>query len=162
MTRTGPTGASLSVSFSLGGSAAAGDYTATATTTVLIPAGSNSVTVTITPLNDSVAEPTETVVLTLSSGTGYAIGTPGSALVRIFDDDGYAPERRDDQKDLCKKGGWVDFGVFKNQGDCVSYFATGGKNPPALGPAPADLSKLLPLGYEAGHPGKGKAKGKNK
>ena len=31
----------------------------------------------------------------------------------------------------CKKGGWVAFGVFKNQGDCVSFFATGGKNPPA-------------------------------
>jgi hypothetical protein len=35
----------------------------------------------------------------------------------------------------CKKGGWRSFGVFKNQGDCVSYFATGGKNPPA-GSAP--------------------------
>jgi len=35
-------------------------------------------------------------------------------------------------KDRCKKGGWQDFttspGPFKNQGDCVSYFATGGKN----------------------------------
>jgi len=31
----------------------------------------------------------------------------------------------------CKKGGWRSFGVFKNQGDCVSYFATGGKNQPA-------------------------------
>jgi hypothetical protein len=31
----------------------------------------------------------------------------------------------------CKNGGWRAFGVFKNQGDCVSFFATGGKNPPA-------------------------------
>ena len=35
-------------------------------------------------------------------------------------------------KEKCKKGGWMDFtaspGPFKNQGDCVSYFATGGKN----------------------------------
>jgi hypothetical protein len=30
----------------------------------------------------------------------------------------------------CKKKGWRSFGVFKNQGDCVSFFATGGKNPP--------------------------------
>ena len=30
----------------------------------------------------------------------------------------------------CKNGGWQTFGVFKNQGDCVSYVATGGKNPP--------------------------------
>jgi hypothetical protein len=33
-------------------------------------------------------------------------------------------------KDQCKKGGWQDFGVFKNQGDCVSFVATG-KHPPA-------------------------------
>lgn len=35
-------------------------------------------------------------------------------------------------KEKCKKGGWQDFtsspGPFKNQGDCVSYFATGGEN----------------------------------
>jgi hypothetical protein len=31
----------------------------------------------------------------------------------------------------CKHGGWQSFGVFKNQGDCVSYVATKGKNPPA-------------------------------
>ena len=34
-------------------------------------------------------------------------------------------------KDDCKNGGWQSFGVFKNQGDCVSYVATGGKNLPA-------------------------------
>lgn len=34
-------------------------------------------------------------------------------------------------KRQCKKGGWRDFEVFKNQGDCVSFVATGGKNPPA-------------------------------
>jgi hypothetical protein len=35
-------------------------------------------------------------------------------------------------KERCKNGGWEDFtsspGPFKNQGDCVSYFASGGKN----------------------------------
>jgi hypothetical protein len=30
----------------------------------------------------------------------------------------------------CKNGGWKTFGVFKNQGDCTSFVATGGKNPP--------------------------------
>jgi hypothetical protein len=33
--------------------------------------------------------------------------------------------------DSCKQGGWTSFGLFKNQGDCVSYFATGGKNAPS-------------------------------
>ncbi|HEX5247719.1 MAG TPA: hypothetical protein VFW41_11385 [Gaiellaceae bacterium] len=30
----------------------------------------------------------------------------------------------------CKNGGWQTYGIFKNQGDCVSYVATDGKNPP--------------------------------
>jgi hypothetical protein len=38
-------------------------------------------------------------------------------------------------KDACKNGGWQTYTAangqgFKNQGDCVSYFATGGKNKP--------------------------------
>jgi hypothetical protein len=35
-------------------------------------------------------------------------------------------------KDQCKNGGWKSFTKpsFKNQGDCVSFVATGGKNPP--------------------------------
>jgi len=34
-------------------------------------------------------------------------------------------------KDQCKKGGWKEFGVFKHQGDCVSFVATNGKNSPS-------------------------------
>ena len=37
-------------------------------------------------------------------------------------------------KDECKNGGWQSFdgiATFDNQGDCVSFVATGGKNPPA-------------------------------
>jgi hypothetical protein len=33
-------------------------------------------------------------------------------------------------KDDCKDGGFERFGIFKNQGDCVSYVATGGTNEP--------------------------------
>lgn len=36
------------------------------------------------------------------------------------------PETKDD----CKDGGWEGFGVFKNQGDCVSYIASDGRNAP--------------------------------
>jgi hypothetical protein len=34
-------------------------------------------------------------------------------------------------KDQCKNGGWMKFNnpAFKNQGDCVSFVATGGRNP---------------------------------
>jgi hypothetical protein len=31
----------------------------------------------------------------------------------------------------CKNGSWQAFGVFKNQGDCVSFVATGGRNQPS-------------------------------
>ena len=33
--------------------------------------------------------------------------------------------------DQCKNGGWRNFPGFKNQGDCVSFVATKGRNPPA-------------------------------
>ncbi len=36
-------------------------------------------------------------------------------------------------KEQCKNGGWRDYPQFKNQGDCVSFVATGGKNPPGGG-----------------------------
>lgn len=32
------------------------------------------------------------------------------------------------QKDQCKKGGWKDLG-FRNQGQCVSFFASEGRAP---------------------------------
>jgi len=38
-------------------------------------------------------------------------------------------------KDQCKKGGWRQYGDFKNQGDCVSFVATRGRNEPANPPA---------------------------
>lgn len=31
----------------------------------------------------------------------------------------------------CKKDGWKTYGIFKNQGDCVSFVATNGRNGPA-------------------------------
>ena len=32
--------------------------------------------------------------------------------------------------DQCKHGGWRNFGIFKNQGDCVSFVASGGRAGP--------------------------------
>jgi hypothetical protein len=42
----------------------------------------------------------------------------------------FEPAISPQSKDDCKKGGWQNSNspVFKNQGDCVSYVATGGKN----------------------------------
>lgn len=40
------------------------------------------------------------------------------------------PPPRPSSKDDCKNDGWKSYGVFRNQGDCVSYVATNGKNQP--------------------------------
>ena len=34
-------------------------------------------------------------------------------------------------KEECRNGGWKSYGVFKNQGDCVSFVATNGTNSPS-------------------------------
>ena len=58
---------------------------------------------------------------------GAAQTTPGS-IVDAFVAKIVTLPRSTDQ---CKNGGWKTFGVFKNQGDCVSFVASKGKNPPS-------------------------------
>jgi hypothetical protein len=62
------------------------------------------------------------------SFVGSVSATAGNSLGALaFGDSRCLPT----SKDQCKNGGWRTFGVFKNQGDCVSFVATKGKNPPA-------------------------------
>jgi hypothetical protein len=51
-------------------------------------------------------------------------------LFKDLDGDGIPDTAPPTSKDQCKKDGWRSFNnpTFKNQGDCVSYVATGGKN----------------------------------
>ena len=92
--RTGDTSAALTVTYGIGGSATAGsDYTALGTS-VTFAAGKNKVTKPVKPLQDTLFEGNETVILTLKTGAGYAVGTPNRATVTIGDDDalaGYQP-----------------------------------------------------------------------
>ncbi|MFB2804632.1 beta strand repeat-containing protein, partial [Microcystis sp. BLCC-F209] len=76
-TRTGVTSNALTVNYTLGGTATLNtDYTRTGTNnTVTFAAGSATATVTVDPTADTTAEPDETVALTLTSGTGYRVGT---------------------------------------------------------------------------------------
>jgi hypothetical protein len=73
------------------------------------------------------------VLGTLPSGCPPPSGVFGSATtsgdVTVTDAPALATS-----KDQCKNGGWRDFPGFKNQGDCVSFVATTGKNPPASSP----------------------------
>ncbi|MBI3417784.1 MAG: hypothetical protein HY043_21035 [Verrucomicrobia bacterium] len=91
VTRTGSTANALTVNFSVSGSATSGsDYQALGSS-VTIPANATGATIKVTPIDDSVFEGTETVVVTLSAGDAYKIGSPNSATVTIADDDQALP-----------------------------------------------------------------------
>ncbi|KAF0192516.1 MAG: putative extracellular nuclease [Gammaproteobacteria bacterium] len=88
VSRTGLKTNPLAVFFSVGGTATpVSDYTAISGSSVIIPAGSSNVVIAIKPVNDSAVEGDETVTLTLTSQSGYLIGSSGSATVTIIDDD---------------------------------------------------------------------------
>lgn len=86
-TRTGDTSGALTVSYTVAGSATAGsDYTSLPGT-VPFADGETTASVSISSLEDATAEPVETVVLTLSSGSDYSAGAAGSATVTIQDNE---------------------------------------------------------------------------
>lgn len=55
--------------------------------TLAMAANVTSATITVKPKDDTAMEPSETVVCTLSSGTGYVLGTSFEATVTITDND---------------------------------------------------------------------------
>ena len=84
LSRTGSTASSLTVTFTLTGTATNGaDYQAVPLS-VTFAAGSATVEVWVRPLRDSDnAEVAETVILTLTDGAAYDVGTSASATVKI-------------------------------------------------------------------------------
>jgi N-acetylneuraminic acid mutarotase len=86
ITRSGSTSASLLVNYAIGGSATNGTDYSTIGGSITIPAGAASAAITVTPKDDASVEGNETVVLTLSPKSGYALGT-SSATVTIADND---------------------------------------------------------------------------
>lgn len=84
--RTGSAVDALTVSYSRAGTAAATTDYSGLTGTAVIPAGQSSVTLTLTPVQDSALEGSETVLLTVTSGS-YVIGSPGTVTLTILDDD---------------------------------------------------------------------------
>lgn len=77
----------LSVAYTLGGTATAGvDFTSPASPLV-IAANTTSATITVTPTADTTIEPDETVIVTLTAGAAYTVGSPGAATATIVNDD---------------------------------------------------------------------------
>jgi Ca2+-binding RTX toxin-like protein len=94
-TRTGSTTNSLTINYSVGGTAIFNtDYTQTGaatfsstTGTITFAAGATTATLTVDPTADTVFEDNETVNLTLATGNGYVIGTPNTVTGTINNDD---------------------------------------------------------------------------
>jgi subtilisin family serine protease/subtilisin-like proprotein convertase family protein len=91
ITRSGNTGTALTVNYSLAGTATNGSDYNNLTGSVVIPVGSTTATINITPIDDTLVEGNETVVVNLSSDSAYTIGNANSATVAIADNDNAAP-----------------------------------------------------------------------
>ena len=80
--------ADFTLNYGLGGTAVEGtDYSISGSGTVSVSAGVSSVDIPIMLTDDSVDEMNETVILTLTSGVGYDIGSTGVHTLTITDND---------------------------------------------------------------------------
>jgi len=87
ITRTGTTTQPLTVNYAVTGTADNGvDYT-TLPGSVIIPVGATTADVVVKPIDDAITEVTETVILTITGSTQYAINNPNNATVNIVDND---------------------------------------------------------------------------
>ena len=87
ISRIGATTGVLTVAYTLTGTASNGTDYASLSTSVVIPVGQSSAAITVTPTNDGVSEPPETVILTITANALYTVGSPSAATVTISDDD---------------------------------------------------------------------------
>jgi hypothetical protein len=90
-TGSGGTNRALTVFFNVSGTATPGsDYVALSSPATIL-AGTFSTTLTITPIDDAIVEPTETVIVTLLASPDYIVATQSVATVSILDNDNHAP-----------------------------------------------------------------------
>ncbi|MBI3469666.1 MAG: hypothetical protein HY000_42250 [Planctomycetes bacterium] len=75
----------LEVNFTIGGTATKGIDYLMWENTAKFASGSNTAYITVLPRNDSQRELNESIVLTLSSGTGYTVGMANRASVTVLD-----------------------------------------------------------------------------
>ena len=85
--RSGNTSSSLTVDYTIGGTATNGTDYGSLSGAVTFAAGSATATVVVNPINDNLYEFTETVTLTLAAATTYTLGTNSTATLTITDND---------------------------------------------------------------------------
>jgi Ca2+-binding RTX toxin-like protein len=105
-TRSGPTTSSLTVNYSIAGTANAADYTGATpgTGTITFAAGSATAILNFNPTADTIKEPNETVSLTITSGSGYTIGTTTPVVTTIINDDGVLNQQGTTGNDVMEAG----------------------------------------------------------
>lgn len=79
----------LEIKYTVTGTAIAGnDYNSVLTDTITIPANQTvSPLVTITPTDDAIPEPTETIVVSIAQDANYFVGSQSSTSVSVLDND---------------------------------------------------------------------------
>jgi hypothetical protein len=85
VTRSGDTSMELTVRYTVAGLAIAGEDYEPLSGSVVIPAGQTSASIPVIPIRDTLTEGSETVSLTLISGSNYTVGSPYTAQVTILD-----------------------------------------------------------------------------
>ncbi|WP_369944859.1 putative Ig domain-containing protein [Xanthomonas medicagonis] len=75
------------VNLTRSGTAASGTDYSGAVTSVVVPANTTSASFSVTPIADTTVEADETVIFSVTSGTGYSTGNPSSATATIVNDD---------------------------------------------------------------------------
>jgi hypothetical protein len=86
-TRNGPTTAALTITYNVSGTATPGSDYVALSGSVTIPVGSPSATVSVQPIDDTLIEDVETVIVTVSPSPNYQIGSPSTATITIVDDE---------------------------------------------------------------------------
>lgn len=83
--RTGSTAASLTVTFAVTGTATNGTDYQSVPLTVTFGAGQATTDLFVIPLSDGAADGSETVIVTVTDGASYDVGSPAAATVTIAD-----------------------------------------------------------------------------
>ena len=83
ITRTGATTSALTVFYTVTGTAKNGTDYAKLRGQAIIKIGATSANVLVRPIDDTLVEPDETVILTLTANAAYTIGTPNTGTVTI-------------------------------------------------------------------------------
>ncbi|MEX2443759.1 MAG: hypothetical protein WD492_09155 [Alkalispirochaeta sp.] len=87
ISRGDSTDGALEVSATVSGTASDSDYSETITSPITIPNGEASVTVTITPVDDSIREADETVIISVSESDSYQLSDQLEATITITSND---------------------------------------------------------------------------